>query len=155
MTFNAADKLVCTPSQCQPVQSLSGLPFQMVPFGYGKCFALGTRRPCPATPFHLLGYDVFERKAVCVNMDDPSSPYFSSPEEDEIIDRFYDQKQPDFNDVRVVMFQQNSLRENGTAKRRQASGVFQFPSQFPETLLNPCRPGDQREFNFKCTNPLV
>ena len=155
MTFNAADKLVCTPFQCQPVQSLSGLPFQMVPFGYGKCFALGTRGPCPATPFHLLGYDVFERKAVCVIMDDPSSPYFSSPEEDEIIDRFYDQKQPDFNDVRVVMFQQNSLRENGTAERRQASGVFQFPSQFPETFLNPCRPGDQREFNFKCTNPLV
>ena len=155
VTFNAADRLVCTPSQCRPIQSPSGLPFQMVPFGNGQCFALGTRGPCPATPFHLLGYDVFERRAVCVNMEDPSSPYFLSHEEDENIDRFYDQQQPDFNDIRVVLVQQNLLRRNGTAERRQGAGVFQLPSRFPESLLNPCRPGDQRDFNYKCTNPIV
>ena len=155
MTISAVDRLVCTPSQCQPTQSPSGVPFQMVPFEDGQCFALGTCGPCPATPFQLLGYDVFERKAVCVNMEDPSSPYFSSPEEDELIDRFYDQNQPDFNDIRIILFQNNLLNTNRTVERRQGAGVFQLPSRFPDLLLNPCRPGDQRGFNYKCTNPIV
>ncbi len=104
----------------------------MVPFGNtGQCFALGTRGPCPAS--HLLGYDVFARTATCVNMEDPSSPYFSSPEENEIIDRFYNQ--PEFNDVQAVPFPGNQLRKHDT--RRQGSGVFQLPSRFPDSLLNP------------------
>ncbi len=157
MTFSGADdnRLVCSPSQCPspvPINSPGGQPFQMVPFGNtGRCYALGTRGPCPAS--HLLGYDVFQLIAVCVNMEDPSLPYFSTPEEDEIIDRFYNQ--PELNSIQLVPFQQNSLRRNGTVQRRQGSGVFQLPSRFPDTLLNPCRPGDRNNFNYKCTNPIV
>ncbi len=152
VTFRDDDTLICSPSQCPSLNSPGGQPFQMVPFGNaGQCYALGTRGPCPVS--HLLGYDVFQLDVVCVNMEDPSSPYFSTPEEDEIIDRFYNQ--PEFNDVQPLPFQQNSLRRNGTAQRRQGSGVFQLPSRFPDTLLNPCRPGDRNNFNYKCTNPLV
>ena len=121
----------------------------MVPFEDGQCYALGTRGPCPETPFHLLGYDVFEHKAVCVNMEDPSSPYFLSDEEDALIDSLYNQFHPEY-DFQVVLIQQNVLSRNDTSQRKQGAGVFQLPSRFPDSLLVGCRPGGSG-----CANPIV
>ena len=151
MTLSSQDRLVCLPSQCPPVNGPDGQPLQMVPFGNGQCFALGTRGPCPASPIHLLGYDVFECKAVCVNMKDPSSPYFLSTEEDASIDSFYNQLHPEYDDFHVVLVAQNVLSRNDTAQRKQG-GVFQFPSSLPISLLAGCRPGGS---DSGCVNPIV
>ena len=151
MSFSDDDRLVCSPSQCPAsFDGPGGQPFQMVPFGNGQCYALGTRGPCPASPFHLLGYDIFERKAVCVNSEDPSSPYFLSDEEDASIDSFYNQLHPEFDDFHIVLVEQNLVSRNDTAQRRQGSGLFQLPSRFPDSLLGGCRPG-----GTGCVNPIV
>ena len=149
MTLSSLDILVCTPSQCPPVNGPDGKPFQMVPFGNGQCFPLGTRGPCPATPVHLLGYDVFERSVKCVNIEDPSSSYFSSPEEDALIDSLYNQFHPDY-DFEIALVHLNLLSRNDTAQRKQSAGIFQLPSSLPKSLLGGCRPGSSG-----CANPLV
>ena len=150
MSINVDERLVCAPSQCPSVEGPGGQPFQMIAIAEGQCFALGTRGPCPETPFHLLGYDIFQCKAVCVNMEDPSSPYFLSDEEDASIDRFYNQFHPEYDFLHVVLVDQNLASRNDTAQRKQGSGVFQLPSHFPDSLLGGCRPGGKG-----CANPIV
>ena len=122
----------------------------------GVCYALGSRGPCNSIS-HMLGYDVFKRQPQCTNVEDPSSPYSSSPQEEESLDRVYNQLYPEYDDVRVWLIRQN-VNRNDTAQRRQDTntvGIFQLPSSLPDSLLVPCRPGARRGLNYKCANPLV
>jgi hypothetical protein len=94
----------------------------------------------------------------CVNVQNDTSPYFTSPEEEALVDSIYNQRSPDFDDLRISMVFKSPVGTNDIGQRRQGAttgGIFQFPSFSPETLLNPCRPGARKEMNYKCTNPLV
>ncbi len=149
-------RLGCTPAKCQSIDNRDKSFQQLAPTENGRCYALGSRGPCPFTS-QLLGYDIFKRRLQCVNIRDPSSPYFFSPREDAFLDRAYNQIHPEY-DVRVSLTKENLLERSGTAQRKQDTntiGVFQLPSPLPHILLNPCRPGARRGLNYKCTNPLV
>lgn len=164
MTISRLGTLSCSPAECNPgANEDSGLQ-QLIRYQDGFCYALGSTGPCPSSLIdnklhnnNFLGYDVFKRQAQCVDVSAPESPYFTSFEEDSLLDSIFDQLYPYYDDYRVRLVQQNLLgKRNGTeiADARQDSntaGVFQLPG----SLLNPCRPGSRNGNNFKCTNPLL
>ncbi|KZS08618.1 Uncharacterized protein APZ42_027307 [Daphnia magna] len=148
-------RLGCMPKECQSIDSQDN-SLQLVSTGNGVCYPLGSRGPCTNTS-QLLGYDVFKRQLQCVNIFDPSSPYFSSPEED-LIDSVYNQFVPEYDDYQISLIYQNVVERKDKGQRRQGgntAGAFQFPSSSPDALLQPCRNGAREGINFKCTNPLV
>jgi hypothetical protein len=91
-------------------------------------------------------------------MDDPRTPYFSSPEENAILDDVFDRAANEpiktKNNKSNTFFRAQRL----SRKRRQGPntfGIFQQPSRIPTSLLNPCQTGGRNGNNFKCANPLV
>lgn len=153
--FVGEGRLECTPSVC-PSRTQNGN--RLIPFGEnGICYEFGTVGPCrPNT--ELLGYDVFERRGICVDIFDPSSPYFTSPDEDDVLDKIYNQVSAEYGDYQITLVEQNLLVRKDSAEERQEQntlGIFQVPEALPEVLLNPCRPGAQRELNYKCMNPIL
>jgi len=149
------DNLQCTPSQC-PLNGNENVP--LVPFEDGRCYPLGSQRPCRSQPFQLLGYDVFERRAVCVNVTAIGSPYFEVEEEidqiDTNINKDYNQLLSKYDDFRVSFFAiKPAGKRQGDA---HVTGLFHLMSNFPkDPLLNPCRSGARNRNNYKCTNPIL
>jgi hypothetical protein len=142
---------------------------QLAPTKNGECFELGSADSCSSydgQSAKLLGYDIFKRQTECVDINDSYSPYFSSDEENELLDGVYDQFYPEYDFFRIwLVYQSLQLEEavkhgkkkkkkvrNGTYQRRQGTfGVFQFPDvKIP--LLNPSRGGNRLG---KGTNPIV
>ncbi|XP_045026492.1 uncharacterized protein LOC116919237 isoform X3 [Daphnia magna] len=163
MTISQGGRLFCTPDECPAINGENDSLQQLVPNDKGDCFALGSVGPCSAA--QLLGYDIFERQLECVNITDPSSPYFSSSfQERGPIDRvmldalLLHQFHPDDNDLQFGLIQQ---AKRGIIKRKiqrqdaSTAGIFQLPSSLPDPLLQPCRTGARQGENFKCTNPLI
>ncbi|XP_032781080.2 uncharacterized protein LOC116919237 isoform X1 [Daphnia magna] len=163
MTISQGGRLFCTPDECPVINGENDSLQQLVPNDKGDCFALGSVGPCSAP--QLLGYDIFERQLECVNITDPSSPYFPlSSQEGGLIDRIMleafmsYQFHPDDNDLHFGLSQQ---AKRGIIKRKiqrqdaNTAGIFQLPSSLPYPLLQPCRTGARQGENFKCTNPLI
>lgn len=116
----------------------------------GFCYALGTRGPC--SPSELFGYNIFQAEGQCLDMEDPTTPYFSSPVENALLDELYNHTSEEPVKKSVTFFRSQQLSRN----RRQASfGIVQQSSTFPTSMLNPCQLGNRNGNNFKCTNPLV
>lgn len=153
VSFAKNGRLECASSQCpSSPDPLNPLIFVRE---NGFCYEWGTTGPC-RPPTELLGYDVFQLKAKCVDLTDRLSPYFWSPEEDKLLDSVFDQLSAEYDDLRISFVQQ--IGRNVTLERRQEQntlGVFQVSSSLPDVLLNPCRPGVQRSLNYKCTNPIL
>jgi len=144
------DNLQCTPSQC-PLNGNENVP--LVPFEDGRCYPLGSQGPCRQQPFQLLGYDVFERRTVCVNVTAIGSPYFELDEDIDALDENYNQLLPEFDEFSRVSFLNPAGKRQGDAL---TTGLIQLPSNFPkDPLLNPCRPGSRTGNNYKCTNPIL
>ena len=61
----------------------------LVSFEDGRCYPLGSQRPCRRQPFQLFGYDVFERRTLCVNVTAIGSPYFELDEDTDVWDINY------------------------------------------------------------------
>jgi hypothetical protein len=64
----------------------------MVPTSDGKCYELGSAGPCSSYDYtsSLLGFDILKNELVCVDITDPSSPYFFSKEENDLFDSVFD-----------------------------------------------------------------
>lgn len=156
VTINQQGRLGCTPTECESIDGKNFLQ-QSVLVNKRRCYILGSRGPCSTTA-QLLGYDIFKRRSQCVNLEDPSSSYFVSPREKEMLDSIYNQLYPEYDDYRISLMYQSLEGRNDKGQRRQGAntaGIFQFPSSSLETLLQPCRTGARQGMNFKCTNPLV
>ncbi len=95
------DNLQCTPSQC-PLNGNENVP--LVPFEDGRWYPLGSQEPCRQQPFQLLGYDVFERRTVCVNVTAIGSPYFELDEDIDALDENYNQLLPEFDEFSRISF---------------------------------------------------
>ena len=125
----------------------------------GNCYALSSTGPCPNfwhPQTNFVGFDVFERRAQCVDITAPDSPYFSSVSEDAFLDSTFNQMYAQYDDYRVSLVQQQHYgRRNGSAadsrQDTNTAGVFQLPG----SLLNPCRTGSRNGNNFKCTAPVL
>lgn len=148
-------RLGCTPTECQSIDG-EDKSLQLVPTENGVCYALGSRGPCSSAS-QLLGYDIFKRRSQCVNLLDAFSPYFSWREENDLLDSFYNQLHPEYDEFQTSFVYQSLVVRNATLRRQGANtaGIFQTPSLSIETLLNPCRTGARQGINYKCTNPLV
>ncbi|XP_057370196.1 uncharacterized protein LOC130691287 [Daphnia carinata] len=156
VTIGEQGRLGCTPTKCESIDN-DNLSRQLVPANDGVCYALGSRGPC-ATTSQLLGYDIFKRRDHCVDILNPSSPYFSWPAQDDFLDSIYNQLHPEYDEFRVSFVYESLTGKNETQQRRQGAstiGAIQFPSTSIGSLLHPCRTGARRGINFKCTNPLV
>lgn len=144
--FEISGALACVPSDCP-----SSTTKQLVRNERGECIALGSLDTC-SSPSQFYGYDVFRNRGICVDTSDENSPYSLELEQD--LDQFYNQMYPVHDDYQFILIRMN--RRYQKARRKQDSGgVFRFPTSVPDTLLNPCRPGERSGNNFKCTNPLV
>lgn len=154
VTISPQGRLGCTPAECQSIDG-EDKSLQLVPTENGVCYALGSHGPCSTTS-QLLGYDIFKRRLQCVNIQDPSSSYFFSPREGEMLNSIYNQLYPEYDDYRISLVYE-SLEGRNDQRRQGANtfGIFQFPSSLLETLLQPCRTGARQGMNFKCTNPIV
>ena len=156
VTISPKGRLGCTPAECQSMDG-EDKSLQLVSDENGVCYALGLQGPCLSTS-QLLGYDIFKRRLQCVNIQDPSSPYFFSPREEKILDSIYIQLYPEYDDYRISLVYESLEGRNDKGQRRQGAntaGIFQFPSSSPEVLLQPCRTGARQGTNYKCTNPIV
>lgn len=175
LTIDSWSDLNCAPSQClEERDDPSPYVKQMVPTKNGKCYELGSIGPCSSydSKSQLLGYDIYKRQLECVDMSNSSSLYFSSDEENELIDSVYDQFYPEYDFFRIWLVYQslhleeavkpckkkkkkirNSAASSYRRQRRKSHTlrVFQIPGgKIP--LLNPSRPG--RGLG-KGTNPIV
>jgi hypothetical protein len=161
-------------------------PVQLAKAADGLFYALGSRGPCPAmtsppisigNPLStsannrrelLFGYDVFQLKAVCVDVLQFDSPYFNPIKENQLFDNALNRLTPltsrpstttlRRHQRRIDFISQNKSVDGNNGKRRQGaltSGLFQVPGSLPNPLLSPCRPGAQKGNNYKCTNPHV
>lgn len=153
MTPTSSGSLECKPNYCPASpKSLKNFILQFVLVKNGsdysdeKCYALGTTGPC-CSPSDLLGYNIFELKAECVDLNDPSSPYFSSSEENNRLDELYDVNGKEYDD--------DYSRESKSFSRIRRQGIIQIPSRVPNTLLNPCQQGGRNANNLKCANILM
>ena len=155
VNFGQDGRLECAPSEC-PQSYFSVKP--LIPMKeYGICYELGTTGPCNHTT-ELIGYDVFELRAKCVDVTEPLSPYFSSQEEENSVDDVYDQLYAEYDPYRILFVYKNQIEQKDSGKRRQGQntlGSFQVSSSLPDVLLNPCRPGAQNGYNAKCINPIL
>ena len=163
VTLSQGGRLFCTPDECQASNiSNSNSSMSFIPSDKGKCQAIGSRGTCSSASSQFLGYDVFKRQLQCINVTDPTSPYFSYLRERRFDKKIFSQMpQIERNqrkiDVPVKTVHTNLLiKTNDTNNRRQGTfGIFQVPSSVSNSLLQPCRPGVRNGFNQKCTNPLV
>ncbi len=132
---------------------------QMVPTSDGKCYELGSDGPCSnyGDTSSLLGLDILSNELECVNVTDPSSPYFFSEEENYLIDSVFDQFFPEYDFFRIYLVYQ-SLHHEKTVKygkknkgsnkylRRQGATAISVPS-------NPsCRAGSGQG---KCNSKIM
>lgn len=176
LTINSWSDLNCAPSQClldesSTIGDHSPVGKQLIPTKNGKCYELGSKGPCSSYDDkpQLLGYDIYKGQLECVDMANSSSPYFSSDEENELIDSVYDQFYPEYDFFRIWLVYQTlqleeavkpgkkkkkKIRNSASYKKRRQShilGVFHVPGgKIP--LVNPSRPG--RGLG-KGTNPIV
>jgi hypothetical protein len=132
---------------------------QLVPTSDGRCHELGTTGRCLNYDYtySLLGLDILKNELECVDVTDPSSPYFSSQEENDILDSIFDEFYTEYNLFPVYVAYLSVKQEHeakygkkkdpkGTYERRQSSTVIGAPS-------NPsCRPGSGQG---KCGSTLV
>ncbi|XP_046441044.1 uncharacterized protein LOC124191993 [Daphnia pulex] len=168
VSVSSSGKLECFPNTCQLVDRYQDCLLQLVPVKqsrisnddngdeYGYCYGLGTRGPC--SPSELFGYNIFHCQGECADMDDPRTPYFSSPEENAILDDVFDRAANE--PIKTKNNKSNTFlcAQRLSRKRRQGIntfGIFQQTSRIPTSLLNPCQPGGRNGNNFKCANPLV
>ena len=165
VAVGSSGKLECVSDTCQATERfMDGFLLQWVPTmgdddDNGFCFALGTKGPCSSS--ELYGFNIHSNEGQCVDMKDPKTPYFSSPEENALLDEIYNNPSSNFrttlNDTQLLPLE-SIIRTRATRGRRQGFntvGIFQQPSQIPTSLLNPCQTGGRFGNNFKCTNPLV
>ena len=155
MTPTSSGKLECKPNSCpsSSTKSFGNFILQFVrvkndaPYT-DQCYALGTKGPCCSSS-DFLGYDIFKLKPACVDLEDPSSPYFSSSKKNDVLDKLYDpaDKEYDYDNSAT------SSKESYNRTRRQ--GVITLPTSTPNSLLNPCQQGGRDGANLKCANPLV
>ena len=168
VSVSSSGELECAPNTCQIVDRYQDFLLQLVPVKQsrvsydsgedenGYCYALGTRGPC--SPSELFGYNIFRSKGECVDMDDPRTPYFSSPEENAILDDVFERAANEPLKVKNKNSNTFFRAQRISRKRRQGAnsfGIFQQPSGIPTSLLNPCQLGNRNGNNFKCSNPLV
>ena len=154
VAFNQAENLQCMPSRCK-FNANDLIPLS--PYEDGLCYALGSQGPCRSQPFQLFGYDVFERRTLCVNVTAIGSPYFELDEDIDVLDKNYNQVSPEYDDFRFFF---TSDPAQNSAGRRQGdaltAGLIQLPANFPkDPMINACKPGAQNGNNYKCTNPVV
>lgn len=158
LSVSSSGKLECAPDTCQSMEKFfEDFLLQFAPAingdsGEAICYALGTRGPC-SSPSEYFGYNIFNYQGECVDIEDPTSPYFSSSEENARLDDIYNKAE---NDTKSVSLQKRETRHPRT--RRQGfntGGIFQQAGRVPASLLNPCQLGSRSGNNFKCTNPLV
>ncbi len=142
----------------------------LVPTSDGKCYELGSTGRCSkyddtSSP---LGLDVLKNELVCIDITDPSSPFFSSQEENDILDSLYENFFPEYDLFQIYLVHQSLEHANevkygkktkasaGTYERRQSSQTTTTPRPINSGLsrvpsVNYCGPGT---LQGKC-NPII
>ena len=163
LSVSSSGKLECAPDSCQShsmEKFFDEFLLQFVPDIMnedddddegGFCYALGTRGPC-SSPREFYGYNIFNYRGECVDISDPTSPYFSSSEENDRLDEIFNKAE---NDTKVAVHKREASHPRTRRQGSNTFGIFQQAGQIPASLLNPCQSGDRSGNNFKCTNPLV
>jgi hypothetical protein len=167
VAINSDESLSCMKSKCPAIYEFDEYSSdywkqkqkQLVPTSDGRCHELGTTGRCSNYDYtySLLGLDILKNELECVDVTDPSSPYFSSQEENDILDSIFDEFYTEYNLFPVYVAYLSVKQEHeakygkkkdpkGTYERRQSSTVIGAPS-------NPsCRPGSGQG---KCGSTLV
>lgn len=139
-------KLICAPEVCKaPFSSLDEFIIQMFPHPFdekddgGSCLVMGTTGCCCSTT-NVLSYNIFKRRGECVDLKDPTTPYYSSPELDAMIDEVFN---------KGGGFGKKSNLTAVTRIRERRYHLTQVPTS---NSLGACQPGSGTS---KCTNQLV
>ncbi len=120
-------------------------PKQLVPTKDGKCLQLGSSSHCSCEcnddSQQLLAFDILEKELECHDISDPWSPYYSSEEENQLIDSVYNSIQHE----NKVAYGEDKKKK--TRYYRQSSGqAINIPNN------PPCRPGKGQG---KCIDKLM
>jgi hypothetical protein len=101
----------------------------LVPTSDGKCYELGSAGPCSSYDYtySLLGLDILRNELVCVDITDPSSPYFFSQEENDLLDSVFDQFYPEYDFFRIYLVYQGLQHENEVKYGKKKKGSKQHP----------------------------
>ncbi|XP_046463831.1 uncharacterized protein LOC124209729 [Daphnia pulex] len=104
----------------------------LVPTNDGKCYELGSTGRCSKyddiAPL-LLGLDILKNELTCVDINDPSSPYFFSQEENDLLDSLYETFYQDYNFFQIYLVHQILEHENelkyGKKKKKAPKGTYE------------------------------
>lgn len=142
----------------------------------GSCLAMGTSGSW-CSPNGVLGYNIFQRRGECIDLKDPTTPYYSSPESNAELDSAYEVEIPckekntcSDNELNLnaksnkvgaeflgkknkTVIDDEMMSITVTRIQRQMSKLSKGLANIP--LLGACQPGDRTEDNYKCTNPAV
>lgn len=159
MTPSPSGKLECKPNVCQSVNE-EGLTLQAFPHSLdgqdqtGSCLPIGHQ----CSHFKVLGYNIFERRGECVDLQDSRTHYHFDPEMNDMLEEAYDLG-PQLAEPELQL----PVKLNGTGWSRGSrlrrhvhkTQLFQSSTYIPEPILHACQPGDRTGNNFKCTHPVV
>lgn len=163
VTPSASGGLKCKPNVCKATfETIEDFILQLFPFPddqnyYGQtCFAMGTIGPC-YTPDKVLGYNIFDRRGECVDLLDPTTPYFLSPELNAKLDEAFNEDGKEDFKFENWMTMSPKIHPRAPRKGRQANtrGVMQVNNNYGSSTMNSCQPGGKSGNNVKCSNPLV
>ncbi|XP_068240827.1 uncharacterized protein [Palaemon carinicauda] len=152
-----SQSFACRPQLCPFGEQGSGRGIAQFLFDDGRCFPLGSEIPCD--PGKFLGFSISKLKAVCTTL--AEARYEESLEIATLLDQLYPRFAP-------PSFLLNRVPNNGLVKRQVSNivsdpvspnlrlNIAPTPGTILETpLLTQCRPGAQRDVNFKCRDIII
>jgi hypothetical protein len=101
---------------------------QFVPTSDGKCYELGSDGPCSNNADTLFGLDILKNELECIDVTDPTSPYFFSKEENDLLDSAFTEFSPEYNLFHIYMAYQSLQHvqaEKDGKKKKAPKGTYQ------------------------------
>ncbi|XP_066974148.1 uncharacterized protein [Macrobrachium rosenbergii] len=151
----------CQPQRCPfNKEKIRGRPLGQVLFEDGRCHHFGSEVPCQIGEF--LGFSLSRLKAVCTTLRE------TRYEEHEEIAALLHELYPTFAPPSFLLNSRRGVSNSGLVKRQVSNlvsnpvvpslrlNISPTPGTILETpLLTQCRPGAQRDVNFKCRDVIL
>jgi hypothetical protein len=156
VAINSNESLSCMKSKCPTIYEFDEYSSDLwkqrqkplVSTSDGRCHELGTAGRCSSydDASSLLGLDMLKNELECVDVTDPSSPYFSSQEENELLDSIFGEFYAEYNlfPVYVAYLSVKQEHEAKYGKKKGPKGTYErrqiVRQPRPTTVTAPANP---------------
>lgn len=117
---------------------------------------MGTFGPCYSSD-KVVGYDIFDLKGKCIDLKDPTTPYFLSSELNSKLDKAYNEDDDlKYKNVNKTIIRRRKIsKASRVGRQTNTFGAFQVNNNLVSSNLAGCQLGNRNGNNVKCANPLT